>query len=482
MLNYIDPIYEIIEKSPHIWVINVTAKQDETYSSEDARIKILEQEADKSSLFSMAFIQKLANDGDDHSKEIQVLYHAYKKSMENGNIALIQDVSTEILQRDNPFILPKDFARYLLAVISNQPIPPQLENARRLLNKLIPNIEQTLSTDPLQKIHEEQEVNVPEMKDAKHKAFPDLIKFEGTYYAAFREARVHVSFQDLGAIRILKGHYEPLQKVWEWENMELLSHTDYDLRDPRFFINHENKLQLILGGSQINEKNETINMVPHAAILENGHWQLYKTHVDPSADGVNGQWIWRVAWNPFDNQGYAFSYGKGVFSLVRTSDGKTFKKVSDIVCESFTDLSEATIRFKPDGTAFALIRARKNGIIGISQPIDEYLTWKFNVLPFRVGGPNFVLSHEGDAMWAATRHLFLHKNNELDEASIIASMSGSELIPLLRLKSSYDSSYPGIVAEEDGSLTVLYYSSTLDAKSNIFIARVKPIEANRNAL
>ncbi len=48
-------------------------------------------------------------------------------------------------------------------------------------------------------------------------------------------------------------------------------------------------------------------------------------------------------------------------------------------------------------------------------------------------------------MWAATRYFFLNEDNHLDEATIFASMNQNELIPLLRLKSSYDNSYPGIV-------------------------------------
>jgi hypothetical protein len=97
------------------------------------------------------------------------------------------------------------------------------------------------------------------------------------------------------------------------------------------------------------------------------------------------------------------------------------------------------------------------------------------LIPFRLGGPNFVLSSDEHSMWAATRYFFLHQDNELDEATILASMTQKELTPLLRLKSSYDNSYPGIVLEEDGSLTILYYSSTLDTTSNIYITRVRSI-------
>lgn len=474
MLNYSNPAYDVVKRSPSCWVVNVNVTVDDLETNEEYRIRLLDKEADKSALFSVAFIQKLANDGDEHAKEIQLLYQVYRKYLERDDITILQNACKEILQHTTPYTLTKDFAEYILALLSHQPIDSKLDPAKSLLNKLIPGLEKTLTATPLQKIDREQKVSVPEMKNAKHKAFPDLIKFGNVYYAVCRESRTHVGFEDLGAIRILKGHYESKKKLWSWENMQLLVDPDYDLRDPRFFVNHENKLQLILGGSLIDEKGATMAMVPHVAILENDQWRLYKASIDPSTDGLNGQWIWRVTWNPFDNYGYAFSYGKSAFSLVRTSDGKTFEKVTKITCEPLTELSEATIRFKTDGTAVALIRARKNGIIGVSDPKDGYNTWRFHVIPFRVGGPNFVFSRDEQSMWAATRHFFLHPDNELDEATIIASMSQQELIPLLRLKSKYDCSYPGIVLEEDGSLTVLYYSGTKNAHSNLYVTRISP--------
>ena len=77
-------------------------------------------------------------------------------------------------------------------------------------------------------------------------------------------------------------------------------------------------------------------------------------------------------------------------------------------------------------------------------------------------------------MWAATRYLFLNPDNTLDEATIVAYMDEREhLVPLLRLQSNLDNSYPGIVLEEDGSITVLFYSSEPGGRSNIYVTRVK---------
>lgn len=357
---------------------------------------------------------------------------------------------------------------------------PSLENARNLLNKLIPGIEQALTMPLPQKIYPEQEIIVPEM-EGEHKAFPDLIKYKGYYYACFREANSHVSYQDFGKIRILKGNFDAETKIWKWENVALLSKQGYDLRDPRFFINRDNALQIMIGGSIINDKNETIMRTPHVAILKNDQWVILEAMTDPSANSATGQWIWRVTWNAYDNQGYALSYGKNsTLSLMKTADGIKFEKVVDITAAPLTDLSEGTLRFKPDGTAVALIRSRKNGIIGTAAPSDNYTKWSLSVLPFRMGGPNFVISKQ-QKMWAATRYFFLKENNILDEATIVGFMDEKSLTPALRLKSGFDTSYPGMVLEEDESLTLIYYSSESEKKSHIYITRIKfPAKEEKN--
>ena len=324
-----------------------------------------------------------------------------------------------------------------------------------------------------QKIYAEQEVAVSEMA-AQHRAFPDLIKYEGNYYACFREANSHVGYNDFGKVRILKGTFDQETKAWGWENVDLLSKEGYDLRDPKFFVNRDHELQMIMGGSKINEKDETTLMVPHVAILKNGRWAIFEANADPSANGDIGQWIWRVTWNAFDNKGYALSYGKGSpLSLMSTADGVKFEKIADIACEALTDLSEGTLRFKSNGTAVALIRSRRNGIIGTSLQSNDYTKWSLHVVPFRVGGPNFLISPQEQKMWAATRHFFLNEDNTLDEATIVGFMNESSLIPALRLKSNLDNSYPGMVLEDDGSATVIYYSSESEKKSNIYITGVK---------
>jgi hypothetical protein len=159
-------------------------------------------------------------------------------------------------------------------------------------------------------------------------------------------------------------------------------------------------------------------------------------------------------------------------TLVRTHDGKTFEKVATFHSPFLKRLTEATIRFKANGDAIAFIRAEKNGLIAQARIQDGYASWSTHVLPFRVGGPNFLFAST-EKMIAGTRLFFLTEDNCLDEMTIIGSMDENSFIPHAYLTSSYDNSYPGMVLEDDGSVAVIYYSSEKAGTSEIFIQHVK---------
>ena len=475
MLNYVDPVCTLSVTPEGTYKIEVEVKVDDEHLEEieERRETTLVLEAKKDPLFTMAFIQKLASDGDEQALDIQAIYQGYVNFFESGNKDPLLLISEQILERKGRDPLAQGLAKYLNTLLKNERIDFHLEKSRALMNMLIPGIEQTLTMNLPYKMYAEQQVAVPEM-EAQHNAFPDVIRYEGSYYATFREANTHVGYHDFGKIRILKGEFNEVSKVWKWENVGLLARQDYDLRDPKFFINSDHILQLMIGGSKINEENKTVLMTPHVAILKNGEWLLSEAIVDPSANGANGQWIWRVTWNPIDNQGYAFSYGRGpILSLVKTADGILFEKIAEVACEPLMDLSEGTLRFKSDGSAVALIRGKKCGVIGTSSQNEGYAKWSLQSLPFRVGGPNFLISKEEGQMWAATRHFFLNGDNTLDEATIIGFLNEKSLVPAIRLKSHSDNSYPGMVLEDDGSATLLYYSSDLEGKSHIYVTRIK---------
>lgn len=473
-----DPIYTISEEKG---ILKVNVK---TSSGTPEQInESMQKEAKKSSLLGMAYVHHLAKENHPTAQRIAAIYAGYREFFVERNTEKFIDVCIRILKDDQADELAEGAASYVWQVLKHEPISKS--PGEKLIKNLIPSIKQTITSNPPVKVYQEQEVRVPEM-NGSHNAFPDLIKYKGFYYASFREGVTHGSHGDFGNIRILKGNYNEKTQKWNWENAALLSSETYDFRDPKFFIDANGQLRLIFDGSIIGPEETTDLMVPHVAYQVDGDWKIEEVKIDPEMKCEKGQWIWRITWNPKDNCGYGFSYSidspeKGaVLTLVKTTDGISFEKVADIsVDEPKENLSEATIRFKEDGTAVALIRSQRHGLIGTASKDSNYTNWSFAVIPFRVGGPNFLITDGDLKMWAATRHFFVNSDNTLDETTIVASMNTKRLVPLLYLKSYGDGSYPGMVMEEDGSITILYYFSTEDEKCNIYVTRVKVFVQNQ---
>ena len=82
-----------------------------------------------------------------------------------------------------------------------------------------------------------------------------------------------------------------------------------------------------------------------------------------------------------------------------------------------------------------------------------------------------LLDEKHETAWVGTRYFFLNDDNTLDEATILAKMENDVIIPLMRLPSTYDCGYPGMVLEDDNSLAFMYYSSPSPANSKIYICK-----------
>lgn len=469
--SYKTPSYTFSEGPDGNLFINVSLEKQLKEKIENVRESLITEEAKKDPLFAMAIIQKLAQEGDIPCQKIRRLYQSWRHFLVDGNRKkLLEEV--ENVHIDTPLdSLTHRLTSYLKALLLHTPLEPSLKETGTILNALLPSIEHTLTIQRPKILSEEKiEWSGP---SAPYKAFPDIIKYEGFYYVCFREAKYHVGYNDLGSIRILKGNVQEDKVSWKWNTIALLSQEGYDLRDPKFFVSPDNGLHLIIGGSILNEKGETTMMVPHVARFNGQQFQLEKAHVDQSAQGPHGQWIWRVTQNPSDKKRYALTYGKGTsLSLMRTSDGITFDTIAEISSKPLKDLSEGTLRFTENGKAFALIRCGKQTVIGTSTPDEGYTQWSFQTIPLRVGGPNCILT-KGFQGWAATRYYFLNDDNSLNESLLIAYIDEKTLTPVLPLRSGLDVGYPGMVFEENGGLTLVYYLSESEDSSAIYIAKLQ---------
>ncbi len=399
----------------------------------EQRLQVLIHQAHKRPLIAIAYIHRLAKINDPLALKIAILYSQYQSYLEKSDTCFVEN--TKNLSAD----------------------------VKKLLEALLPTYHKTLMSSSVVILNEPQQVHIPDMQ-AKYKAFPDIIKHNDFYYLSFREAHTHTGKNDLGKVRILKGQKSDHQ--WNWQSVGLLESPVYDLRDPKFFIKGEGELRLMIGGS-IPGRKGTKSMTPHVAYQFQERWKLEKAKVIPD-NAPFGQWIWQVDWNHQKKAGYGFSYGinhYGTLHLMKSDDGVTFEKITEI---SHPFLTEATLRFKEDGTALALIRADPKTYIGNSS--SDFKQWTLTEVPFHGGGHNFVFLK--DKAIATTRHLFVNPDNVLEERMLIALLDQNQLIPLKTLKSQIDTGYAGIVVEEDNTLTIAYYFADNSEISNIYLTHI----------
>lgn len=297
-----------------------------------------------------------------------------------------------------------------------------------------------------------------------HNAFTDLIMFKGKFYCSFREGGGHVpGNKDVdGTVRILRSDDGD-----QWESAALLSTQGYDLRDPKLSITPDNRLMVIIGGSDY-DKLQLNGRQPHVSFSEDGvHFtDPIPVVVDPEIDS-GFDWIWRVTWQ--DETGYAVDYQYGEINrvyLVKTTDGIHYENVSELFVSGRPN--EATIRFSPAGEMFIYLRREDHGQEGLllrsKYPFKEY-TWVN--LKHRLGGPNFIFVPKSEKLILGTR---LYYEDGAKTGLFLSDYHGKHKL-IAEFPSGGDNSYPGMIWHDD-FLWVSYYSSH-EGKTCIYLAKIK---------
>ncbi|MBM4086688.1 MAG: hypothetical protein FJ272_18030, partial [Planctomycetes bacterium] len=216
--------------------------------------------------------------------------------------------------------------------------------------------------------------------------FPDLIRFKGHWYCAFREGEIHGNHPS-GRGRIIRS-----SDGEAWESVALMAWDGGDVRDPRLSITADGHLML----------NSSIYFVSKQPRSKDSHYQLdgpgtpaddleknvarqSVTWLSPDGEhwgsayacpsGVN-TWRWHVTWH--NGMGYCVGYtgkdGKG--TLYRTRDGKSWRILLN---EFFPDGkgNESALAFGADDTAYCLLRGgRTRAMLGIGKP-PYYQQWQW---------------------------------------------------------------------------------------------------------
>ena len=280
------------------------------------------------------------------------------------------------------------------------------------------------------------------------------------WYCTLRESKNHVG--DIGRVRVITS-----ADGVNWTSSALFSERGVDLRDPKLSVAPGRRLMLLMGGSRY-EAGKYTGRQPRVAFSRDGRaWSK------PQGILSEGDWLWRITWR--ERQAYGVTYriideNRWTVTLVTSADGVSYREVCRLRVPGKPN--EATVRFRRDGRAIALVRREggsRSAWIGSSPP--PYTSWQWKAARHRVGGPNFLVLPGGD-VWAAGR-------GWLPEGprTLVARMDHRRYVPVLELPSAGDSSYPGMVWHR-GCLWVSYYSSH-EGKTSIYLARLRLSEEGR---
>ncbi|MBI5542816.1 MAG: exo-alpha-sialidase [Deltaproteobacteria bacterium] len=283
---------------------------------------------------------------------------------------------------------------------------------------------------------------------ATHCAFTDLVRSQGGWLCAFREATDHHSAD--GSIRVLHS-----PDAVDWTPAALLSLPEEDLRDPKLVALPEGRVALICG---------SVQSTPEGKRVRTLLFEAWASAVPRHREiGEPGLWLWRLTFGP-SGLALGLSYRPHQFvCLHATRDLESFETLApQLLAEGRP--SEHGMAFLDDGRAVCLLRRDPGtGLVGVAKP--PYRDWSWKDLGARIGGPCLVRA-PGNRLIAGVR---LH-DGEVRTALCELDLDRGCLEERLALPSGEDTSYPGMVLEED-RLTVSYYSSH-EGPTAIYLANV----------
>ncbi|MGV3560245.1 hypothetical protein [Larkinella arboricola] len=299
-----------------------------------------------------------------------------------------------------------------------------------------------------------------------HSAFTDLVLFNNAFYCTFREGVNHVDMTNSGKVRVLKS-----RDGKEWTSVALLAIPEIDLRDPKLTITPDKRLMLTLAGAvfgPVDGKVKAQQIAPMVSFSDKKGLNFSaprKSILDP-AISPSKDWIWRTTWHK--GTGYAIDYqvqtdDKWVVYLLKTKDGITYDKVSDLDVTGRPN--ESTIRFDQNGNMLVLIRREAEDQMGVlAESKAPYTDWTYHKMTIRLGGPNFLMLNDQKLVVGSRNYASPNKM-----ALFLTDRNGT-VTKTIPFPSSGDASYPGMVIHQN-KLWVSYYS-THDGKSAIYLAQV----------
>jgi len=315
---------------------------------------------------------------------------------------------------------------------------------------------------------QETEIQVSKIWDqGKHNAFPDLFQYKKYFYVAFREGNSHVDNLNNGKVRLIRS-----TDLKNWETIELFEMDGVDIREARLSKMPDGTLLVTLAAG-VWKDGQYLSLSPYVSFSDKkgeNFSVLTKTEID-SAIKPALDWIWRVTWHKNTGYGILYQIYPGQRNtknwnafLVKTSDGIKYEKVSQLNIDG--NPNESTIRIDNKGKMYVLVRRESADQMGVLAKSDfPYVNWNFNKLTWRLGGPNFLFLNN-DQLIIGSRY---REDKSAITALLVTDLNGN-VQKIVRLPSSGDTSYPGMIIHKK-QLLVVYYSSH-EGKSNIYLASI----------
>ena len=309
-------------------------------------------------------------------------------------------------------------------------------------------------------------------EDGMHCAFTDMTKWKGHYYVCFRRAERHYSLPP-GAIFVIRS-----ADLVNWEVCGRLTTADGD-RDPAIVADGDRLLvywytwyletALIPVDSDDVPDYDQINYVNKENLREvkRPGWPFsrrLRAHVSFTTDGVTWRtpipvykeqhWLFHP--HRFDDAFYCVDCVHGERSaLLRSADGLEWEEVSKLPL----NVDEGAIVRFDDGHLLCAIREESDGpqtyFLESDPPYTDWSQWS---APHKMHGPAVIRvgkrvigAGRRDDPNDSSEHAYVTSVYEIDAAS-------RRTRHLLDLPSGGDTSYCGLVAEDDKTLLVSYYS------------------------
>ncbi|HML73374.1 MAG TPA: hypothetical protein PKB02_02650 [Anaerohalosphaeraceae bacterium] len=301
---------------------------------------------------------------------------------------------------------------------------------------------------------------------APHNAFTDLIRFKEQWYCAFREGKNHHLG---GSIRIIRS-----SDGAAWESAGLLNYPavldgydEADMRDAKLSITPAGELMLSTAvaflKSDVRKEQSLSFFSPDGT-----SWSK------PYDIGTLDEWMWRTTWHKgiAYNFGYSADKGRsGGIQLYYSKDGKVWAPLGPRYFEESGFPNEQGMVFTQDDVCYTLLRRDQASCTAqLGRAVPPYDTFTWQDLGVRIGGPELIQLSNGSLL-AAVR---LYDGGPRTSLCWIDETAGT-CKEMLKLPSGGDTSYAGIVQQED-VLWISYYSSH-EGKAGIYLAKVRTLYA-----